>query len=524
MSNELSRRRFLGLGVTALGAAALASCRPAAEPTAAPPAVSEEEVGEPSAPEVPAEVPEVHIWTSIALTRPEGSHPERYEEVQNYILEQTGVKPVGYVPPSGDAGIERRNLQLASRTERLDTFTADWGQFKDAVIPINDLLEQYGQNVLAAHPEESWNGMTDSEGNIWGVPRLGIMGHTHFTWFRTDWLESLGMDLPTTWDEMESAMTAFREMNPQAVVVTDSLGSFRRCWLGGFTEYGDSRWWDETAGELKPPELQPGFQDWLATMNEWWERDWLHREMFAGLDFEETIKTGNVGIHAGWYSRITILVQRLIMEEAVPGMQFDFAHKLTGPKGLCMVNNPSMSSAKMITKKCPDPVAVMKLFNWQYDPIKDNCLTSAYGIPGKDWEWADPDDKYYMRRLTKDEEGDRIYAGEFMLAVGLGTDLWYAPDDDVWRRHYEHMRDYTRVYDNGKMPYDWDVSYDVGAVRDKTPGLEDINRLISEETVKFITGVRPVSEYDQWVDQLYSAGLQDMIDAYTEQYLLKHPQ
>src|SRR5690606_25597217 len=105
-----------------------------------------------------------------------------------------------------------------------------------------------------------------------------------------------------------------------------------------------------------------------------------------------------------------------------------------------------------------------------------------------------------------------------------GTDLWYAPNDDAWRRHYEFMRDYWLDFDNGKMPYDYDVAYDVGAVRDKTPGLEDINRLISEETVKFITGVRPVSEYDQWVGELYSAGLQDMIDAYTEQYLLKHPQ
>jgi hypothetical protein len=165
----------------------------------------------------------------------------------------------------------------------------------------------------------------------------------------------------------------------------------------------------------------------------------------------------------------------------------------------------------------------MKVINWQYDPIKDNCMVAAYGIPGKDWEWVDPQDKYYVRRLTKDEEGDRVYAGEFMVVSGLGTDLWYAPDDDVWRRHYEHIRDYTFDYKNGKMPFDYDVAYDVGAIRDRVPGWEDIERLISEETVKFITGVRAGTEYDQWVEQLYTAGLQDRIDAYTEQYLLKHP-
>jgi len=137
VSNKVSRRHLLGLGLSALGAAAVASCRPPAEPTPVAKPV-EEDVEEPAPLEVPTEAPEVHNWPTIALMRPEGSHPERYDEVQDYILEQTGIKQVGYVPPPGDAGVERRNLQLASRTERLDIFTGDWGQFKEAVIPINE--------------------------------------------------------------------------------------------------------------------------------------------------------------------------------------------------------------------------------------------------------------------------------------------------------------------------------------------------------------------------------------------------
>jgi ABC-type glycerol-3-phosphate transport system substrate-binding protein len=36
--------------------------------------------------------------------------------------------------------------------------------------------------------------MKDTEGNVWGIPRLGLMGHTwNFTWLRTDWLEELGI-------------------------------------------------------------------------------------------------------------------------------------------------------------------------------------------------------------------------------------------------------------------------------------------------------------------------------------------
>ena len=554
----LSRRQMLkGLGLAAVGAAA-AACQPKTvivekevekvvtqvvevekEVTKIVAGTSvvekviekvvETRIVEKEVPVAPAEIRHIYLWPTIAPIRPEGSHPERYDAVQQYIFEQTGIMVHGFIAPPGDAGDQRRNLLLGSRTEKLDLFSGDWGLYKDAIIPINDLLEQYGPNLLKVSNPSDWGGMKDVEGNIWGMPRLGVMGHTAFTWFRTDWLEKLGLDMPTTWEAMEETLTAFKEMNSDAVVVTNNLNGLLYCLLGGWTEYGASNWWDKAAGELKPQELQPGYQDWLAKMNEWWEKDWFHKEAFAGMDFEEAIKTGNVGMHAGWYSRITILVQRLIVENAVPGMEFGFPLSgITGPKGLIATNRCSMNAATMITRKAEHPEAVMEYINWVYGD-KDNLITAFYGIKGVDWEWVDEDDQFYVRRLAKDVEGERVYAGEFAVAApgassACNPDATFAPDDEVLSRHYEHMRDYTCLYDSSKFPVDCDVPYDLGLIRDKVPGLEDINRLINEETIKFITGIRPASEYDAWVDQLYKAGMQDLIDARTEQYLIKFPQ
>jgi hypothetical protein len=42
-------------------------------------------------------------------------------------------------------------------------------------------------------------------------------------------------------------------------------------------------------------------------------------------------------------------------------------------------------------------------------------------------------------------------------------------------------------------------------------------------TIKFITGVRPLSEWGDFIDTLYQAGLNDWMDAHTEQYLALHP-
>jgi hypothetical protein len=132
---------------------------------------------------------------------------------------------------------------------------------------------------------------------------------------------------------------------------------------------------------------------------------------------------------------------------------------------------------------------------------------------------VDEKNKYYVKRLVlPSTPGAKIYAGEFMAATGLGTDTWTAPDDDLLRRHYETIRDHALDYSFGKMPVDYDVPYDTARIRKQVAGYADINRMVGEEMIKFITAVRPISEWDKFIEELYKAGLQDMINAYTEQY------
>ena len=72
-------------------------------------------------------------------------------------------------------------LILGSANQRLDVFQGNWGDYREVALPINDLLDQYGPNVKRAFSAEQWAGVTDSQGRIWGIPRLGVMGHTHPT-------------------------------------------------------------------------------------------------------------------------------------------------------------------------------------------------------------------------------------------------------------------------------------------------------------------------------------------------------
>lgn len=459
------------------------------------------------------EGPEVHLWQNlIVLTRPEGSDPAKLDAVRQIISGDTQTSPIAYVPPPGDAGQERLNLTLGSRGEKLDIFQGNWDEYRQAAQPLNDLLEEHGQAILETYDEQSWAGVTDSDGIIWGIPRLGIMGHTHGVFLRTDWLEELGLEMPTTLEEFETTIQAFLDRDPESSILTNSLADLRMATVGGFTEHGYSRWFDEEANQIKPAELQPGFRDWVAKMNEWYENGWFLQETFsnptADRDFEY-FRTGRIGAFLGWYSRITIFAER------IPEVAYDAAWNITGPEGLMKTNNVSLNSAVMITAKSEDPAAAMRFINWQYES-KENSATAFYGVQGVDWEW---EDDYYITLLTADQP--EIYAGEFVASAGLVTETWFAPSDPELRRHREWIRDYTFAYDTGKMPVDSDIAYDVSAIRDRVMGLADLDRLIEEETIKFITGTRSLDEWDSFLDQLNSAGMQDWIAAYTEQYLQK---
>lgn len=464
------------------------------------------------------EIPEIHVWPSMALTDPNGSNPERMAAVQEYIIQEVGVKPIGYVSPGGSEGRTKLNLILGSRNQRMDLFTGAWSDYKDAVIPINDLLDEHGPNVKRAFSATQWAGVTDSEGNIWGIPRLGVMGHTNFTWFNEKMLDEAGLDVPQTWDEMIDAFMRIREMYPEAIILTDGLRNLQRAWVGAFTEHGYSNWMGED-GTLQPAEFQPGYRNFVAQMAEWYTDGYIYKEAFVSHDDVEVFKTGDVAIFAGWYSRVTIHLNRILVSGALPGVDYVMPEGFTSDNGLVMTNNASPSQAMMISKQCPHPELAMKFLNWQYDPDKDNVITAAYGIQGEDWEWVDPSKKYYVNRLRT--EPGTVYAGELMAATGLGTDTWYAPNNPDLKRHYEHIRDYALDYSNGKMPFDFDVPYDMAAVRDAVPAFDDISRMRDEETVKFITGIRPISEWDQFINELKRVGIEDLYAEYTRQYKAK---
>lgn len=140
----------------------------------------------------------------------------------NWLEQQTGVKLefVALPKDSGDAET-RLNLMLSSgdypdvicysmNKQRMVQF----GQ-EGIFIPINDLIEQYGDNlkgIFEVRPQYEQNAYAP-DGNIYGFPTANECYHCQAypkLWYNTEWLESLGLSEPTTTEELKELLIAVK--------------------------------------------------------------------------------------------------------------------------------------------------------------------------------------------------------------------------------------------------------------------------------------------------------------------------
>lgn len=435
-----------------------------------------------------------------------GSNPDVLAEVQNYIISQVGVKPVVIVPPGGAAGTEKLNLLIGS-SDPLDVFEAPrWTDYKDVIIPLNDLLDKYAADIRAAIPPDQWIRCTAPDGQIMCIPRARS-ANPYVTWVRADWLKELNLSVPTTVAELEAVMEAFKKAHPDAVIGTRPV-DYRQATVGGWTKYGYSNWIDEADGnKVKPWVLQPGVKDWVAAMNSWWNKGWWFKDTFTTFQEPELFRTCNVGVWTGWYSRITLIVPQI--QAGCPGIEYTRT-SITGPEGYLATVYKIPTNGYVVTKKSQNPDAVIRYMNWLYANV-ENDITARYGIKDKHWWWVDEQAKVI------DRDPKSGYISEFTLPNPV-IEVRYSVKDPARAWHVEYLRDWYPKLDDAKMPFDAQVPWDDSRITNEVPGLGDINRLIDEQLILFITGARPIEEWDAFMSDLNRAGIEDWVKALTTQY------
>ena len=473
-----------------------------------------------------------------------GSDEAAYKEMQDYILDQTGVKVEIIMPPSdASAEKEKLNLLLAGGDQIDAWWEDDWGKYaKDGIIiPLNEYLEAPEAKALwdLWEPWGSWEKMTDSDGNIWAIPR-NTDTVPYPIMYRTDWLDLLGMDVPSTFDELNDYLYKIKELDPygngETIPLmlekgTSELGILDRAeyaFLGGYVENGNGKWIDETDGKVKPEWLADGYTDFLKQMNQWYQDGIIHKENFT-MDVDTVrgnITKGAVAASAAWYSRVTLT--EATTRENIPDFDRDkytYAYCANdkgtiGPNGsLMQTRSVANTRGLMISSKCKHPEAVMKFVEWSFE--WENYTTEQYGLEGKYWQYNPESENAKENKDVVLIEGGPTYARDFLmsLAVPLEVQTTEYDDDGIQEMHnfwlQKRLSDHQSTIDPG---IENGIVWDKVALAENIPSLNDLNTYKDEELIKFVNGTRSLDTWDAFIEECYQIGLQDYIDEYTRQY------
>jgi len=480
----------------------------------------------------------VEIWIYANTGTPQlasvpASDPADYKEIYDMILAKTGISVKTIIAPKNTAEAETKLNLLLAAGDQIDIFGAisDWRVYQTAgaLQPLNDLLEKYGKNTKTSWLwPDAWRTMSTSDGTIWALPGTPPL-NPYILYLRKDWTDKLGLKMPTNIDEYEAVLKAFKEKDPAGNGATIPLASGQRgqfylgkIFSGGFTGVGYGNlgltdWVDPSDGKLKPVELHPQFRDYVAKMADWYAKGYMQKEILSlSRDAHaELVMANKVGSSAVWYTRLTQGITNL--KKNVPDANYVPLQDLTGPKGV-MASVEDMSLAgTCIAKKSKNPEAAMKYIDFVKSDIV-TYLTCCYGLEGKSWRFIDKNSTPIIWEKLPNER----YIGEFQANPSFAWSIKFSTVATAPSAQLESawVKQGLTKLDQLKKPSDYGVSamYDKNKIMAICTNEGDIQRMRDEGIAKFILGQRPMAEYDQFVKELYGAGLDKWIEAYSAEY------
>ena len=475
-------------------------------------------------------IPDVYIFST---SNAQPSTPEALEEIQDEVVKRIGIRPHSIFSPSQQA--DEKLALLLSSGERLDTFKDSWPEFsaRNVIRPLGELLDSHGGSIREWLRPSLWPTVTDPEGVIWGIPNNSAR-LANPVWIRADWLERYDKPVPATIAELGDLLEFFKQEDPagngNTIVLLMDQGGMNITFAAGFLEAGWPNWYDRSTGSIRHSVEDPAYRDYLALMHDWFEAGYINPDFFniKMTDLRAHVASGVVPVVGAWYSSVTHTASAQLAEMD-PNARYLMVPELRGPKGVAESAYPqNTGGAVMITASSEEPEAAMEFLDYAYSGYDAYALL-RYGIEGKDFEWGTREPDFGIIN-TLDRLGTGRYQGEFVRGTSLSMTVLsdkfaLGSDNPALGMIYDYIFERGEFTDGGMFHFSrakesalHNVIVDWAKVQEEVQR-SDLDRMVEEETLKFVLGTRPLSEYDQFLEDLDRIGLQRLNKLLTEAYV-----
>ncbi|MFV0400664.1 MAG: hypothetical protein ACK5LX_08610 [Oscillospiraceae bacterium] len=457
-----------------------------------------------------------------------------------------------YFPANTDERKQKLSVMISSGGELPDAIIFDltdlqtytWGS-QGYFLPLNEYLDNvsvYMKPLLDEYEDVYGKYYYSPDGNMYAPPRIvEDLGNdwSHRMWINQTWLDNLDMEMPTTTDEYYEVLKAFKEQDPNGNGKADEIplmGS-KDGWntllypalLGAFTYVN----WDYDClqlndGKLNAAYTTDGWRDGLEYLNKLCSEGLLSPLTYTqdNNQFKQILENADDQLIGG----MTAGSMSIYQMESERKKDMASMAPLTGPEGICyssylMAGLPGQYG--FVTKDCKDPLAAFMMFDYMYK--EEMVYQGRFGT--KDVNWFDP------------EPGDTsLFASAgYEPKLRVPNPIWGTMQNEFWGENHPTFRkneaicgqvdlgnpyDYTYMTANavpnymGKVPAE--TVQKILYTQEEADSIADIKATLEthrkENAVAFITGNRPISDWDNYVAEVESIGLAQYLEVSQQAY------
>jgi len=457
------------------------------------------------------------------------------------VFTETGVTVEFMHPPEGQA-TEQFNLMVASG-DLPDVIEWGWHAFPggpakaiaDGLIrPLNDIFENYAPNIsalLEENPQWARQAMTD-DGTFYMFPFIRddrvdnrLLVSTGI-FLRYDWLQALELQLPETFDDWRTVLTAFRDekgavapLSHDAFMTRDHFQTGFGVNMGFFLEGEEVRWGP----------MQPGFKEWLELFRDWYADGLIDPEI-ATVDrraLEAKILGGQTGATIG------AMVGRLgfytdAMRATDPNVKFMGTRnpvRNRGEEPLFGMGPLSLGTGAIgtgaqaaITTRAEDHEVEIAARFLDFNYSEEGYTLFSFGIEDQSFTWVDGIPTF-TDLIYNHPDGWPIAEALSAFARSPSNGPFLQSAEYIWQ--YAYLPEQRASWEN----WEWSMGRPDGQLRwlpRTTPTSDEasemaaimtqVNTLRDETVLRIMTGVAPVEEWDTFVETAKGMGIERAIE------------
>ena len=385
------------------------------------------------------------------------------------------------------------------------------------------LMSLDDQYIRATQVDGSWYGVYNITSGEGASASRGMV-------IRTDWLDELGMDIPTSVDELTDVLKAFKDTyDPTYTYFIEADADL--VYLCAAFDTNTVGYYN--GGEL-PLHLEDGevivswvtdeyraFLDWFIECYEYgiFEPSFYQTASDQSGDRYAYLLAGEIGIYEDSPTSIADWQQYAMEGETV---EVSFFPNIVSEDGTNKWGDEQevIGTHLSVSATCENPELALQVMNYFY--TDEGATLANYGVEGYTFNYTDDGDVEYTELLMDSEYQLSMRALHGIYSWNLFPYLTYS--DALYPMYTDEVLEALEIMSTDGITAEHFYPSAISLTTDEsgaiTTMVADITTYSQETLLKFMTGATELNDenWEAYIEQLYAYGLQDCIDVYQNAY------